>query len=43
MSLLRNGAVRRFAVFWTVSTLWKVAAFAVFLLLVVKWSGGGGL
>jgi hypothetical protein len=36
----REAAVRRFALFWSVSTLWKVAALAGFLVLAVKLSGG---
>jgi len=35
-----NGSVRRFAAFWTVSTLWKLAALAGFLVLVIKVTGG---
>lgn len=35
-----NVAVRRFAALWTVSTVWKLAALAVFLLLVMKLYGG---
>jgi hypothetical protein len=39
----RNAAVRRFALVWTASTLWKLLALATFLVLAVKLSGGGGL
>ncbi len=40
MSLLRNPAARRFAWLLNLSVLWKVAALAAFLVLVVRWTGG---
>jgi hypothetical protein len=43
VSPARNASVRRFAAFWTASTLWKFAALAGFFVLAVKLSGGGGL
>ena len=40
MSPLRNAASRRFAWLLNLSVLWKVAALAVFLVLVVRLTGG---
>ena len=38
-----NGAVRRFAAVWTLSTVGKLAALGLFLLLAVRLTSGGGL
>jgi len=43
VSPVRNVGTRRFAAVWAVSVLWKVAALAVFVVVVVKLTGGGGL
>ena len=43
MSPSPNASARRFAAFWTASTVWKLVALAVFLLLVVRLAGGGHL
>lgn len=37
------GAVRRFALLWGSSVLWKLAALVVFVVLAIRWTGGGGL
>jgi hypothetical protein len=39
----RNPATRRFAAIWTLSTLVKIAALAVFLAILLAWPGGLGL
>jgi hypothetical protein len=41
VSLLRNAESRRFALLLNLSVLWKVAAVAVFLVLVVHLTAGG--
>ncbi|HXW67064.1 MAG TPA: hypothetical protein VEL82_04210 [Thermoplasmata archaeon] len=43
MSLPLSPSVRRFALLLQLSVLWKVAALVVFLVLVVRLTGGGGL
>ncbi len=40
MASPRESAVRRFATVWTLSTLVKIAALAVFLALALSWVGG---
>ena len=42
MSPAPNASVRRFALLWTASTLWKLAALATFLVLAVELTAGGG-
>ncbi len=36
-----RSAVARFAALWTVSAAWKLAALALFLLIVMRVTGGG--
>ncbi|HYB63417.1 MAG TPA: hypothetical protein VEE86_03225 [Thermoplasmata archaeon] len=43
MSPSPNAGVRRFAAFWAASTVWKLVALAVFLLLAVRLAEGGHL
>ncbi len=36
----RNREVRRFAAIWTLSTMVKIAALAVFFAILLAWPGG---